>query len=201
MKEHTQNSTADLRYPDPTNFERRHATSDPIKYDLVPQQLPTFWSISSSHFTFLGQIKYSAGRLQLAGNADTQVTDVAHTSCSYSSAPACQRGNAGSLPGASPHPFSFWKYAASTRRKPKHAWATTGHTVCTSLLLPKMPDPPTACSPCVCCAFVGLTASENFAEKQNAKQTRNPRTMVKHKNPQETHPPRLLHQYCTHADT
>lgn len=74
-------------------------------------------------------------------------------------------------------------------------------TVCTSLLLPKMPDPPTACSPCMRSALVGLTASENFAEKQNAKQTRNPRTMVKHKNLQEMHPPHLLQQYCTHTNT
>lgn len=42
MKEHTQNSTADPNYLDPTDFERRHATSDPVKYELLSQQLPTF---------------------------------------------------------------------------------------------------------------------------------------------------------------
>lgn len=74
-------------------------------------------------------------------------------------------------------------------------------TACTSLLLTQMLDPPTACSPCTRCALVGLTASANFAEKKNAKQTQNPRTMMKHTNLQEMHPPRLLHQYCMHTNT
>lgn len=109
----------------------------------------------SSCFTYVEQIKHSVNRLQLVENSNSEVIDVAHTSCTYNSDLTCQRGTV--LLGIPLLCVCIWSFAAFTKAHLKYTQSipSPGETkaealpqdpTCIFPLLTEKQDSPTVCS-------------------------------------------------------